>query len=147
MGGHLVLAAGILAGGLAASAAERSPFADAVAVWHMASKDDSAGKNSRLTVHGAARLGVALEGAQRAASLERGGDGQVAELEDGFLTAGQGAEGELNLPVTAASFCLRLRDPAGAWGAGLFSMRGRARNYSFFETLASLSGFDDDSHG
>ncbi|MBN1422776.1 MAG: glycosyl hydrolase [Planctomycetes bacterium] len=104
--------------------ADPTPFDDAVAVWHMADPSDAAGADSRLTPSGAVRLGVALEGAERAASLARGGDGLVAAFEGGYLSAGQGAGGELNLTGKAMSLCIRLRDPSGRWDAPLFSKHG-----------------------
>lgn len=141
MGIRLAIAAGVLACSLSALGAEPSPFADALAVWHMGGREDSAGKNSSLTVHGAVELGVELQGDDRAASLQRGGDGRVARFEDGWLTAGQGADGELNLSGKAASLCLRLRDPAGTWGAGLFSKMGQPRNYNFY-ARNNISGME-----
>ena len=78
----------------AAFAAEgRTPLTDAVAVWHMADSHDSAGANSVLKVEGQVKLGIELEGANREASLARGGDGKVAELAGGWLNPGLGAGG------------------------------------------------------
>lgn len=71
-------------------------FADAVAVWHLADFDSADGQ-SPLKLHGTAKVGVALKGAERAASLARGGDGMVAEITGGWFDAVQGGDGRLNL--------------------------------------------------
>jgi len=108
-----------------ASAAEvESPFRDAVAAWHMADLKDSAGKESRLTPGGKVTLGVELKEAERAASIARGGDGRVARCDAGWLSAGQGTGGELNLTGSAMTMGIRLRDPSGQWNTSLFSKFG-----------------------
>lgn len=88
-----------------------SVFTDAVAVWHMADK-------SGLTVHGAVELGVPLEGAEREASLARGGDGCVASFSDGWLSVGGDA---LKIGGSGMTLCLRLNDRSKAWSAPLFT--------------------------
>jgi sucrose-6-phosphate hydrolase SacC (GH32 family) len=103
---------------------EKSPFDDAVAVWQMADRSDSAGKQSRLAIRGDVKLGVVLEGRQREESLRRGGDGRVAQFDGGWLDAGQGADGKLNLSGQALTMALRLRSPSGKWGYPLFSKHG-----------------------
>lgn len=109
----------------AASDAQRV-LASALAVWHMADGRDSVGGNSALTPHGPVRFGVALSGNERDASLARGGDGQVAELDGGWLDAGQGYDGELNLPGDRFTALIRLRAPdATAWETrGYFTKGG-----------------------
>jgi len=121
-----------------ANAADRGPFADAVAVWHMADLTDSAGKQSALTAHGDVRLGVALTVAEREASLRRGGDGRAAEFRGGRLEAGQGADGELNLAGKAMTMCMRLRDPSGKWDSPLFSKHGGHSKLTFNLFSANL---------
>lgn len=122
--------------GSVGGAAETRPLADAIAVWQMADSHDSAGKNSSLTSHGDVRLGVALTGAEREASLRRGGDGMVAEFRGGWLSAGQGADGELNPSGKALTLCVRLRDPSGRWNTPLFSKHGghNRLTYNLFST-------------
>jgi len=61
----------IFVGVAPAGGAQHSPFADAVAVWHMADSRDSAGKADRLTVRGEVKLGVVLEGRERDESLRQ----------------------------------------------------------------------------
>jgi hypothetical protein len=90
----------------------------------MADPNDSAGRNSSLTSTGDVTVGVALEGAEREASLERGGDGLAGEFRGGYLSAGQGAEGELNLGGKAMSMCLRFRLAQGISDTPLFSKHG-----------------------
>ncbi len=100
------------------------PFDDAVAVWHFADLHDSAGADSALTSGGTATVGLELTGAEREASLARGGDGRVARCDGGWFAAGQGADGELNLTGGAMTLLIRLRDPSGAWDTSLLSKHG-----------------------
>ena len=104
--------------------AGNSPFDDAIAVWHMAGLNDSAGNNSVLTIHGDVRVGVELTGPDRAASLVRGGDGRAAVFSGGYLSAGQGINRELNLVGKEMTMCIRLHDPSGTWDAPLFGKYG-----------------------
>ena len=67
-----------------------SPFADAVAAWHMSDKGDQTAAGARIEIHGEVKLGVPLQGAELDASLSRGGDGKVAEFRGGYLSLGQG---------------------------------------------------------
>ncbi|MGO9204384.1 MAG: LamG-like jellyroll fold domain-containing protein [Limisphaerales bacterium] len=110
-----------------APAADSAPgdevFKTAVAAWHMDGLKDVAGRNE-LRVVGAVSLGVKLEGKERRDSLESGNDGLVAQLEGGYLDAGQGAGGMLNLTGSALTVSVRLRSPSGAWGKPLFSKHG-----------------------
>lgn len=114
---------------LAASAGAATPperaLRDAVAVWHLRDGRDVAGRDSALEQVGAAKTGVELRGPERDASLQRGGDGYAAELQGGYLSAGQGAGNELSLGGSdAMTMLLRLRDPQGTWDATLFSKHG-----------------------
>lgn len=95
-------------------------FSGAIAVWHMGDAKDSAGRNSALKTHDPVKLGVELAGAERAASLARGGDGKAAQLDGGWLDAGQGDGGELNLTGDKFTALIRMRCPA----ASLWSTRG-----------------------
>ena len=101
-----------------------TPWAEAVAVWHFADVNDSAGANSVLKPTGPVRVKVALTGAERTASLKRGGDGWAAEPGGGHFLAGQGAGGELNLTGKAMTMCIRLREPSGQWEMSLLSKYG-----------------------
>ena len=101
------------------------PFADAVAVWHF-------DKNRNLIPHGEVKLGVELKGAERKASIERGGDGYVAEFHGGYLIAGSrshqtsgGCDRGLNLTGKEMTMCIRLRDSSGKWNVPLFSRYDR----------------------
>ena len=99
-------------------------FADAAAVWHFGDGNSADGK-SALKVHGDVKLGVELKKAEREASLARGGDGKAAEFAGGWLDAGQGGDGRLNLKGRAMTMLLRLRNPSGQWGPGeLFCKHG-----------------------
>ncbi|MCY2925130.1 MAG: hypothetical protein NT031_06765 [Planctomycetota bacterium] len=87
------------------------PFDDAVAMWHMASSDG-------LTIHGDAEMGVALDGADREASLARGGDGRAAKLTGGWISVDDDA---LKLTGPAMTLCLRVKDTAASWNAPLLA--------------------------
>ena len=88
-----------------------SAFDDAVAVWHMASAEG-------VAVHGDVALGVPLEGAEREASLARGGDGRVARVSGGWISVGDDA---LKLAGPEMTLCMRLNDTSKAWDAPLFA--------------------------
>jgi len=119
----------------------KTPFEDAVAVWHMEDLNDTAGKNSHLTPRGDVRVGIELKGEEREASIKRGGDGYVAEFREGYLSAGQGADGELNLEGEALSLCIRLRDASGEWNTPLFSKHG-GHNKLVYNLFSTDLGFD-----
>ncbi|MCW3098047.1 MAG: Beta-fructosidase, levanase/invertase [Chthonomonadaceae bacterium] len=98
-------------------------FKDAVAVWHMTDLKDAAGKNE-LKVVGAVTLNTKLTGKDRTESLAAGSDGIVAQFEGGYLDAGQGTDGMLNLAGSAFTLSVRLRSPSGVWGKPVFSKHG-----------------------
>lgn len=127
------------------------PLDDAVAAWNLADENDSAGKNSRLNAVGPVTLGLELQGEDRAESLRHGGDGKVARLEGGYLSAGQGADGELNLSGHAMTLCLRLAGPVGSWDGPIFSKHGGHENLVYNVFAADLDrrilGFEMGSEG
>ncbi len=125
---RVVLAGALLAFWASAANAQdairyESAFRDAVAVWHMRDLKDAAGKNA-LKVVGAVTLNIPLTGKDRAASLAGGSDGVVAQFDGGYLDAGQGTDGMLNLTGSAFTLSVRLRSPSGVWGKPVFSKHG-----------------------
>jgi fructan beta-fructosidase len=98
-------------------------FKTAVAAWHMGSGVDMSGSNG-LRVVGPVTLGVKLEGSELSESLKSGNDGRVARMEGGYLDAGQGAGGMLNLTGAALTVSVRLRSTSGVWGKPVFSKHG-----------------------
>jgi beta-fructofuranosidase len=90
------------------------PLKDAAAVWDFSRTDDPS-----LKVHGGVKTGVLLEGPDRAASLERGGDGYVAQFRGGYLTTI--SEKPIQLAGKNASICLRLHDTSRQWNSGLLA--------------------------
>jgi sucrose-6-phosphate hydrolase SacC (GH32 family) len=98
-------------------------FRTAVAAWHFGDLRDARGRNE-LRVVGAAAVGHRLEGRDFFDSLARGGDGMAARLDGGYLDAGQGTGGALNLSGNAFTLSVRLRSPTGAWDRPLFSKHG-----------------------
>jgi beta-fructofuranosidase len=104
--------------------AARQVLGTAVAVWHFGDLQSADGQ-CPLVAKGAVKLGSELQGSDRDASLARGGDGKVAEFAGGWLDAGQGAQGRLNLKGSALTLLVRLRNPSGKWGDGeLFCKHG-----------------------
>ena len=111
-----------------AGAAEAPPrtadvFKTAVAAWQFGDLKDAAGKND-LKVAGAVTVGSRLEGRDLQESQESGNDGMVAQLDGGYLDAGQGTGGKLNLAGSALTVSVRLRSPSGAWKKPIFSKHG-----------------------
>jgi sucrose-6-phosphate hydrolase SacC (GH32 family) len=98
-------------------------FRTAVAAWHFGDLRDARGRNE-LRVVGAATVGQRLEGRDFFDSIARGGDGVVARLDGGYLDAGQGTEGALNLTGQALTVSVRLRAPSGSWDKPLFGKHG-----------------------
>lgn len=125
-----------------ASAASSTPptFADAIALWHMADEHDSSTPDSVLSRNGEVTFNRELTGREREESLRRGGDGNVAEFRGGWLSAGQGLNGELNLPGSALTLCVRLRDPSGRWDGPLFSKHGGHQRLSYNLFATTLHG-------
>ena len=99
------------------------PFSDAVAAWNMAGPRDLSGKNE-LKIVGDVTLGVKLDGKDLQDSLASGNDGLVARMDGGYLDAGQGTNGMLNLTGSALTVSVRLRSLSGVWGTPLFSKHG-----------------------
>ncbi len=89
----------------------KSVFDEAVAVWHMAEPEG-------LTIHGDVKLGFALDGAERAASLLRGGDGRAACFNGGWICVGNDA---LRLTGHEMTLCLRMKDSSSASSAPLLA--------------------------
>lgn len=116
------------------------PFANAVAVWHLADEHDTAGADSVLTRNGEVTFGVELAEQEREDSLRRGGDGKVAGFRGGWLSAGQGTNGELSFTGTALTLCARLRDPSGKWSGPLFSKHGGHAQLSYNLFATTLHG-------
>jgi sucrose-6-phosphate hydrolase SacC (GH32 family) len=96
--------------------AASAPLNDAVAVWNFGDPKDSS-----LIARGDVKLGVALAGDERAASLARGGDGRVAQFNGGWLEIAGPA---FDPPGAEFTLLLRVRDPQGAWNAPLFGSYG-----------------------
>lgn len=86
------------------------PFGDAVKVWHFAGPDG-------LRESGAVQTGVELDGAEREASLARGGDGSVARLEGGLLATESG----LQITGKQMTLLIRARDRSEKWTGTLLA--------------------------
>jgi len=99
-----------------------SPFADALAVWHMANLHDSSARCTPLTIHGSVTVGDQLAAAEADASIRRGGDGHTA-LFDGKSWLSAAAE-SVTLSPEEWTVCIRMRAQAagGLLHTGLFSL-------------------------
>ena len=99
-------------------------FSEAVSYWDMSSAADRSLPSSELVpTGGAVRFGVPLEGAEREASINAGGDGLVAKLDDAALIIGQGAEGEANIEGGEVTLLVRMKNE-GSWNHTPFSKHG-----------------------
>ena len=98
----------------------KTPFDDAVAVWHMGDAEGTGGCDAKLTPVGHVTVGVELAGAEKDASLRRGGDGRVAVFDGGHLVAGA-SDDAVQLAGNEMTLCIRLLDTSGAWKTSLFS--------------------------
>ncbi|MEL6396958.1 MAG: GH32 C-terminal domain-containing protein [Planctomycetota bacterium] len=121
------IAAIVLAAASIASAQPVDPakvFADAVSFWDMSSARDRASPSSDLTpTGGETRFAVPLEGSDRDASLNAGGDGLVATMNDAAFIIGQGASGEANLAGREVTMLIRMKN-MGSWDHTPFSKHG-----------------------
>ena len=122
-------------------------FKTAVAVWHMADLKDAVGKNG-LSAAGNVTVGKKLEGKDLQESLACGNDGVVAQFDGGYLDAGQGADGALNITGSALTVSVRLRNPSGDWELPLFSKHGGHDQlvYNLY-SLSSEIGFELGTQG
>ena len=111
----------------------RTPFDDAVAVWHLGDLRNGNGADHSssevrsahpLATHGSVQVGVALSGAERQESLRRGGDGRAALFDgDAWLSTGP-ATGGVDLSAESFTACVRLRadKPGGVFYTNLFAL-------------------------
>ena len=111
----------------------RTPFDDAVAVWHLGDLRNGNGADHSssevrsahpLATHGSVQVGVALSGAERQESLRRGGDGRAALFDgDAWLSTGP-ATGGVDLSAESFTTCVRLRadKPGGVFYTNLFAL-------------------------
>ena len=138
---QIPLAALILALTLTSATAATSPFADAAAVWHLGEPATSARNGATVSVVGNVRLGVELTGAEREASLRRGGDGRVARFEGGHLRLGLPGADSIHVRGKEMTLLVRLQDPAGTWDAPILG-----RDDKFDKHSQILRGQTGDVH-
>jgi beta-fructofuranosidase len=98
-------------GPAAESPSPKDVLATAKSIWHMGP--------GPMEIRGDAATGFALAGPERESSLQRGGDGRVAELRGGAIVVG-GPE-KPHVAGKSMSLCLRLRDPSGTWEGPIVS--------------------------
>ena len=105
---------------VATAAGQDAPFRDAIAVWGMDDLQGGGEVPGKLVASGKVNVAVPLAGADRAASLARGGDGRVARLDGGYLKAV--SDTPIRLEGKDATLCMRLRDLSGAWNCPLLAI-------------------------
>ncbi len=120
----VTLAAVGLMAGIARSA---SPFDGAAAYWSMADMRDNRGGHT-LEAKGAVTVGVPLDGAEREASLARGGDGRAARFEGGHLALAK--DSALNMSPKQWTVAIRMRDPQGTWRYPILGSYGDDKSVS-----------------
>ena len=92
-----------------------------------------------LLMSGSAKLGVAVSGAEREASLRRGGDGLVGQFDDGVLADVKGTAMFAKSP-RSMSLCIRLRDPSGKWRSPIFQKAGPGKPFFILEPAQTRWG-------
>jgi sucrose-6-phosphate hydrolase SacC (GH32 family) len=107
-----VLLVAMSAGFTSAADPQTEPLKTAMAYWSMSDSADARGRIA-LQSQGNVALGVALQGAEREASLARGGDGKAARFDGGYLALANDAA--LSLPAQQWTIAIRMRDPQGTW--------------------------------
>jgi hypothetical protein len=83
------------------------------------------GAGGPCAIQGAVTLGVELTGAEREASVRRGGDGRVAQFAGGYLRAGAASDRPLTLRGKEMTLCVRVQDSTGRWSLPLFAREDR----------------------
>lgn len=143
-----------ISAGLMASAPADSPpveagkpqaiLQSAVAFWDMRSSEDQAGAPSDFRPvidseddESKVVFDVELAEDKRDASLAVGGDGRMVELRNAGLTAGAGADGELNISGDQLTILLRLKNDTDNWDCTLFSKHGGHERLQY-----NIYGFD-----
>ncbi len=124
----LYIVTGILAMWGMADPGRAQPFRDATRAWHMSDGANAAGAKGNLQARGEIRWGVPLDGAEREASLARGGDGKVARFDGGHLALADDADLRLNPGRWAIA--IRMRDPEGSWRYPILGSYGSDKQVS-----------------
>lgn len=124
----LYIVTGILVMWGMADSGRAQPFLDATREWHMSDGANAAGAKGNLQARGEIRWGVPLDGAEREASLARGGDGMVARFDGGHLALADDADLRLNPGQWAIA--IRMRDPEGSWRYPILGSYGSDKQVS-----------------
>ncbi|HBC87972.1 MAG TPA: hypothetical protein DCZ94_13560 [Lentisphaeria bacterium] len=111
-----------------------SPFADAVAVWHLKALKDTSAGNYYLRINRKPGKFIKLAGKDLEASLKRGGDGYAANFErSGWLSTAddnletlrdRGSDDILKYSSRGMSICARIKaeKPGGVFRTNIFSL-------------------------
>lgn len=109
-----------------------SPFQDAVAVWQFAQPVDTVQLVPAL--HGDVRF-IPLDASEVAASKARNGNGAVAAFSGGWLDAGQGVAGELNLAGREVTLLARIKADSVIGSHPILTKTGTDRNIAYSLSL------------
>jgi beta-fructofuranosidase len=112
-----------IAGMVAYANAAQSPLRSADLLLQMTDLGESAHRGRTFQAHGKVRAGIPLGDPQRAESITRGGDGQTAEFDGGWLSSAANGNPVPKPAGKSMTLCLRLRDPSGKWNAPIVTQR------------------------
>jgi len=98
-----------------------SPLDNAQALWQFGDANEASGRFEPLSAQGDVKLGVALTGAERNASLQCGGDGQAALFNGGYFRAISKDNRRFQLEGKTMTLVIRLQDSDGRWTSPLFA--------------------------
>ncbi len=102
---------------------DRTPFADAVSVWHLRDNRDSSGNNYHLKANREPAKFSKLPGKQYSDSLKRCGDGHAAKFAGtGWMSTEIDSKNILRYSITGMTICARIRPekPGGVFSTNTF---------------------------
>jgi hypothetical protein len=111
------------------SAQTKTPLHHADYLWQLSDTSNASQTRCDLVIEGDVKLGIALNGEARSASLARGGDGFAARFDGGFLSLADRAEPRFNHETW--TIAIRLRDQDGSWQAPILGSYGSDQQVSF----------------
>ncbi len=126
-------------GNAAITNASADPITAAETAWHLGTLENVIVGSSPLRVRGDVRTGVALSTAEQASSLQRGGDGQVAIFQGGYLET-DGEHCLANITGKSLTLCARFRTTQSDRGVALVGWKTKGDRYAgrlFIDVKAS----------
>lgn len=114
-------------------------YKDAIAVWSLSDLNDGTSQNSVLQMHDGVSF-VTLDGDEARNSKLRGGDGVAASFNGGWLDAGQGINGEVNLSGKNVSILVRFKANQVKGYAPVLSKAGNDQSIAYSIALNKVEG-------